>query len=65
MGATGAPHLAKIAKQAMAQCPGTKLALSGYSQGGLVIHYALNNGLLSSSEVDAIVYFGDPREYFH
>lgn len=65
MGAEGAPDLISLVKQAFSQCPSTKLALSGYSQGGLVIHYALNNAGLSSSDVSAIVYFGDPGKTSH
>lgn len=62
MGAEGSPKLVAIVNQALAQCSGTKLAIVGYSQGGLVTHYALNQGGLDSSVVDAIVYFGDPGE---
>ncbi len=60
MGAEGAPDLATLVKQAKSQCPTSKIVLSGYSQGGLVVHYALNNGLVSASDIAAIVYFGDP-----
>lgn len=60
LGAEGAPDLVTLTQQALSQCPTTKVALAGYSQGGLVIHYALNEDGLSSSDVSAIVYFGDP-----
>ena len=59
-GAEGGPTMAKLAQQALQQCPTTKVALAGYSQGGLVIHYALNNAGLSSASISAITYFGDP-----
>ena len=65
LGAEGGPAMAKLAQQAVQQCPTTKLALAGYSQGGLVIHYALNNAGLSSSSVSAITYFGDPGMRCH
>ena len=59
-GAEGAPDMTSLAEQALKQCPTTKLALAGYSQGGLVVHYSLNKEGLPSSDVSAIVYFGDP-----
>lgn len=62
LGAEGGPDMATLAEQALSQCPTTKVALAGYSQGGLVIHYALNSAGLSSADVSAIVYFGDPGE---
>ena len=60
LGKSGAGPLKKLVQKALSQCPSTKIALGGYSQGGLVIHYALNNDGLSSSSVSSIVYFGDP-----
>jgi len=65
LGAEGGPDMASLAEQAIKQCPTTKLALSGYSQGGLVVHYALNSAGLPSSDVSAIVYFGDPGMCAH
>lgn len=46
----------------MKQCPGTKLALAGYSQGAEVVHHALNVDGLPSEQVKAITYFADPGE---
>jgi len=63
LGAVGGPKLAAIAEQALSQCPDTKLALSGYSQGGLLIHHAINQDGLASADVSAIVIFGDPGMY--
>ena len=63
MGASGATSLKNLVQQALSQCPSTKIALGGYSQGGLVVHYALNRAGLSSSSISSIVYFGDPRKY--
>lgn len=54
--------MASLAKKALAQCPSTKIALSGYSQGGLVIHYAVANAGLSASDVAAVVIYGDPLD---
>ncbi|CAK3761551.1 cutinase-domain-containing [Lecanosticta acicola] len=48
----------------MQQCPTTKLALAGYSQGALVVQAALNNDGLPSDQVKAITYFGDPDSHF-
>ena len=47
--------MAKLAKQALSQCPDTKIALGGYSQGAMVVHSALEQG-----QVTAAVPFGDP-----
>ena len=62
MGQSGSGPLISLVNQARKQCPSTKIALGGYSQGGLVMHYALNRGGLSSSQISAIVAFGDPRK---
>lgn len=51
--------MAKLANQALQACPKTKIVLSGYSQGAMVVHNALSNGLDGSS-VAAVVVFGDP-----
>ncbi|KYK58123.1 putative cutinase [Drechmeria coniospora] len=52
---------ANVIKNKLARCPGTKLVLSGYSQGGMVIHQAaavLDRATMS--KVSAVVIFGDP-----
>ena len=54
--------MASLAEQALKQCPTTKVVLSGYSQGGLVTHYAVQQGGLPAADVSAIVAFGDPGE---
>jgi cutinase len=51
--------LAADVTQALAQCPNTKIVVSGYSQGGLVVHKALNSEGLSATQVSAAVMFGD------
>lgn len=52
--------MAKLAKEALAACPNTKLVLSGYSQGAMVVHNAISEQGLDGSDVAAIVVFGDP-----
>lgn len=51
--------MAQYVEQALKQCPGTKIILSGYSQGGMVVHNAFSNGV-SASNVAGAVMFGDP-----
>lgn len=62
-GATGSSSLSSLVDQALANCPSTKIVLAGYSQGAMVVHYALNQGGLASSKIAGAVYFGDPREW--
>jgi len=52
--------MAADVKQALAQCPNTKIVVSGYSQGGMVVHNAFSSQGLTSSQVKAAVLFGDP-----
>jgi cutinase len=58
MGANGGPVMAKLVKQALSQCPKTKVVIGGYSQGSMVVHNAANS--LSAGEVSGAVLFGDP-----
>jgi predicted esterase len=53
--------MAALAKQALSQCPSTKVILSGYSQGGMVVHNAMTKGL-SASQISGAVLFGDPNK---
>jgi predicted esterase len=53
--------MASLVAQALSQCPGTKIIVSGYSQGGMVVHNAFRNGL-SASKVAGAVIFGDPMK---
>ena len=52
--------MAKLAQQALSNCPNTKIALSGYSQGATVTHYAVKSGGLDADNVSAVVLYGDP-----
>ncbi|CAG8909405.1 unnamed protein product [Penicillium egyptiacum] len=58
MGAAGGPAMAKLVKQALSQCPKTKVLLGGYSQGAMVVHNAANS--LDANQITAAVLFGDP-----
>lgn len=45
---------------ALAQCPSTKIIVSGYSQGAMVVHNAFSAQGLEPSQVSGAVLFGDP-----
>ncbi|EFQ26957.1 cutinase [Colletotrichum graminicola] len=47
--------------QAIAQCPDTKIVLSGYSQGGQLVHNAANKLTAAQiARISAVLIFGDP-----
>ena len=52
--------MASQAQSILSFCPDTKLVLSGYSQGAMVVHNALSSQGLDGSKVAAAVLFGDP-----
>ncbi|KAJ5860912.1 uncharacterized protein N7529_008222 [Penicillium soppii] len=58
LGANGGPIMAKLVKQALSQCPNTKVVVGGYSQGAMVVHNAASS--LSSGQISGAVLFGDP-----
>ncbi|KAJ6155780.1 Cutinase [Penicillium chermesinum] len=58
LGVDGSADMASLVKQALKQCPKTKVVLAGYSEGAMVVHKASN--LLSAGQVSAAVLFGDP-----
>lgn len=61
--ADGSALLAELAQQAQTQCPDTKLVLSGYSQGGQLVHNAAKNISASTTAfVNSVVIFGDPDD---
>ena len=60
---TGSQDMAALIAQAMTRCPGTKLCVSGYSQGAQVAHNAVN--LISQAQtnfINSVVLFGDPDD---
>jgi cutinase len=58
-GADGGKKMADLVSQALSQCPSTKIIVSGYSQGAMVVHNAFQTGL-SADKVAGAVLFGDP-----
>ncbi|KAL6717915.1 hypothetical protein ACLMJK_004000 [Lecanora helva] len=58
-GGNGGSLMTSLAQQSLKQCPNSKIILSGYSQGGFVVHVAAQN--LSSSPPLGAVIFGDPQ----
>ncbi|KAJ0123001.1 cutinase precursor [Diaporthe amygdali] len=63
--AKGSQTMADLATLANTQCPSTKIVLSGYSQGGQLVHNAAN--LLASNQavvnqVAAVLIYGDPDD---
>lgn len=52
--------MASQAKQVLSSCPNSKVVLSGYSQGAMVVHNALSSQDLDGSKIAAVVAFGDP-----
>jgi cutinase len=59
MGADGGKKMADLVAQALTQCPSTKIVISGYSQGAMVVHNAFKNGL-TADKVAGAINFGDP-----
>ncbi|KAF2007482.1 carbohydrate esterase family 5 protein, partial [Amniculicola lignicola CBS 123094] len=60
-GGTGPVQMASDVRTVLQQCPQTKVVVSGYSQGGMVVHRAFSAQGLSSSQVTGAVLFGDPQ----
>ncbi|PWY61885.1 cutinase-domain-containing protein [Aspergillus eucalypticola CBS 122712] len=58
LGSSGGPTMASYVKEALQECPNTKVVLGGYSQGAMVVHYAANE--LSADQLSGAVLFGDP-----
>ncbi|KAJ3085553.1 hypothetical protein HK100_009011 [Physocladia obscura] len=58
---TGSVEMAQLVAQTVTQCPQTQIVLSGYSQGGQLVHNAA--AMLTAKQIGAIssaVIFGDP-----
>ncbi|KAK8042393.1 BccutA, partial [Apiospora phragmitis] len=63
--ATGSQQMANLVSKAFTQCPSSKIVMSGYSQGGQLVHNAAK--LLPASTmaaVNSVVIFGDPYSTF-
>ncbi|RAL13904.1 carbohydrate esterase family 5 protein [Aspergillus homomorphus CBS 101889] len=58
LGTAGGSKMATLVKQALSECPNTKVVLGGYSQGAMVVHNAASQ--LSAGQIQAAVLFGDP-----
>jgi len=50
--------MAALAQKALKNCPNTKIALSGYSQGAMVVHVAASS---LGSDISSAVLYGDPE----
>ncbi|KAK7423040.1 hypothetical protein QQX98_001330 [Neonectria punicea] len=61
-GTEGVPSMTAFIDQAITSCPSTKLVMSGYSQGALVVRSTADSlPAETMSKVNSIVTFGDPR----
>ncbi|KAK0663638.1 Cutinase [Lasiodiplodia hormozganensis] len=60
-GGAGTAAMLAEAKQALSKCPQTKLVLSGYSQGAMLVHNTIGKMQAAEKEkIVAAVTFGDP-----
>ncbi|MCJ1224341.1 hypothetical protein MMC12_000986 [Toensbergia leucococca] len=60
-GGNGSTTMVDLVAQALSQCPTTKIVLSGYSQGGEVVHGAATSlSTTQTSAISSVVLFGDP-----
>ncbi|KAK8080279.1 alpha/beta-Hydrolase [Apiospora hydei] len=63
--ASGSQQMANLVSKAFKQCPSSKIVISGYSQGGQLVHNAAK--LLPAATmaaVSSVVIFGDPYSKF-
>ncbi|CAN8103429.1 unnamed protein product [Discula destructiva] len=59
--AEGSALMAQLTEQAIADCPGSKVIMSGYSQGGQLVHNAAEQLPADvTAQVAGAVIFGDP-----
>ncbi|KAH8684524.1 cutinase-domain-containing protein [Tricladium varicosporioides] len=57
----GGKLMANLTARAMTQCPDTKVVMSGYSQGGQLVHKAAKQlSAAVAAKVSSVVIFGDP-----
>ncbi|KAF2772421.1 alpha/beta-hydrolase [Teratosphaeria nubilosa] len=62
MGSGGGPVMKQLADKALSACSDTKIVLSGYSQGAMVVHYAVKTSGLSPDDITAVALYGDPED---
>ncbi|KAL1586510.1 hypothetical protein WHR41_05288 [Cladosporium halotolerans] len=60
MGREGGPVMAKLVSQTKSNCPDSKIALGGYSQGGFVVSNAISSAGVNPDDIAAAVVYGDP-----
>ncbi|KAJ4286510.1 hypothetical protein N0V90_013210 [Kalmusia sp. IMI 367209] len=61
-GTDGVPSMTQFINQAITTCPDTKVVMSGYSQGALVVRGTADSLPADTmSKVNSVVTFGDPR----
>ncbi|OHE94153.1 cutinase [Colletotrichum orchidophilum] len=57
----GSTTMANLVARAISQCPSTKIVLSGYSQGGQLVHNAASKLTAAQTAlISAVLIFGDP-----
>ncbi|KAL1615285.1 hypothetical protein SLS56_011859 [Neofusicoccum ribis] len=59
-GGAGTAAMFAAAQQVLSSCPDTKLVLSGYSQGAMLVHNTATRLGANAGKVAAAVTFGDP-----
>ncbi|KAH7010613.1 cutinase [Microdochium trichocladiopsis] len=61
-GTEGVPSMTAFINQAVTSCPNTKIIMSGYSQGALVVRSTADSLPADTmSKINSVVTFGDPR----
>ncbi|KAL0944833.1 cutinase [Colletotrichum truncatum] len=61
-GTDGVPSMTAFIDEAVSKCPNTKVVMSGYSQGALVVRSTADSLPIDTmSKVNSVVTFGDPR----
>ncbi|KUJ19203.1 cutinase-domain-containing protein [Mollisia scopiformis] len=59
--ANGSKTMAQLVTQAMTTCPNTKVVMSGYSQGGQLVHNAAKMmDASTTAKINSVLIFGDP-----
>jgi len=60
-GSAGGEVMAKLVNDHLARCGSTRVAIAGYSQGAMVVHYAVKSAGLSPNVVSSAVVYGDSQ----